>query len=55
MNTQLTFKITSFAAALVMNGLIVLGVGALFNAQPHQQLVVSASASTVVDSSHEVA
>jgi hypothetical protein len=36
MNTQILLKLTIFAAALVMNGLIIAGVNYLFRAPMHQ-------------------
>jgi hypothetical protein len=43
MSTQIATKMTFFAAALVMNGLIALGMGALFDAQTHSSVYASAS------------
>jgi hypothetical protein len=47
MNTQIAIKLTSFAAALVMNSLIALGVGALFNVQAPVQPAGFASTAAV--------
>jgi hypothetical protein len=44
MNTQIASKIVTLTAALVMNGLIMVGVALLFDGQSHQQLGIIASA-----------
>jgi hypothetical protein len=50
MSTQIATKITFFLAALVMNSLIAVGVGALFDTQVPSGTFASTS---VVQSSHE--
>ena len=55
MNTQIASKMTFFAAALIMNGLIVSGVGYLFNAEPHLQSSAAATATMAAHSAGEVA
>jgi hypothetical protein len=50
MSTQMATKVTYFLAALVMNSLLALGVGALFDAQVQAGAFASTS---VVQSSHE--
>jgi hypothetical protein len=55
MNTQIASKMTFFAAALMMNGLIVAGVGYLFNAEPHLQSSAVATWTTSAHPAGEVA
>jgi hypothetical protein len=55
MNTQITSKITALAVALMMNALIMVGVGYLFDGQSHPQASMIALASTAVQSAGEAA
>jgi hypothetical protein len=43
MHTQIASKITAFAVAVLMNGLMVLGVGYMFNEQSHVRTEATAS------------
>ena len=43
MNTQIALKITAFAVAVMMNSLMVLGVGYVFNEQSHVRTEATAS------------
>jgi hypothetical protein len=55
MNTQITSKITSLVAALMMNALIMVGVAHLFDGQLQPQAGMIASAGTAVQSAGEAA
>lgn len=55
MQTQIATKITAFAAALMMNVLIVAGVGCLFNEQPRLNAGVTAPANAAAYVPGEVA
>jgi hypothetical protein len=48
MHTQIPSKITAFAVAIMMNGLMILGVGHVFNEQAHVRAEATASADAVV-------
>lgn len=43
MSTQIASKITAFAVAVMMNSLMILGVGYVFNEQSHQRAEATAS------------
>jgi len=53
MHTQITSKIVTLAAALVMNSVIMVGVAVLFDAQSHQQSGIIASAQAAALATHE--
>jgi hypothetical protein len=44
MHTQIASKITAFAVAVMMNSLLILGVGYVFNEQSHVRAEAIASA-----------
>jgi hypothetical protein len=48
MHTQIVSKITAFAVAIMMNGLMILGVGQVFNEQAHVRAEATASTDAVV-------
>jgi hypothetical protein len=52
MHTQIASKIATLTVALIMNGLILVGVAALFDGQSHQQLGVIASDRAAPQSTH---
>jgi hypothetical protein len=43
MHTQIASKITAFAVAVLMNSLMILGVGYVFNEQSHARTEATAS------------
>jgi hypothetical protein len=47
MHTQIASKITAFAAAVMMNSLLILGVGYVFNEQSQVRAETSASVEAV--------
>jgi Mn2+/Fe2+ NRAMP family transporter len=53
MNTQIASKIVTLTAALVMNGLILVGVALLFDGQSHQQFGSIASAQATAQSTRQ--
>jgi hypothetical protein len=50
MHTQIASKITAFAVAVMMNSLMILGVGYVFNEQSHPR----AAATAVVDAASQL-
>jgi hypothetical protein len=52
MTTQISTKLAALAVALMMNTLIIGGVGYLFNSQLPQHAAVTSLAHTAVSSSH---
>jgi Na+/melibiose symporter-like transporter len=55
MQTQITSKIASFTLAVVLNGLMLAGIGYVFDAEAQPQSSVIASSSHAVQSSGEAA
>jgi hypothetical protein len=55
MTTQISTKLAALAVALMMNTLIIGGVGYLFNSQAQQHAAVTSLAHTTVSTSHEAA
>jgi thiol:disulfide interchange protein len=55
MNTSISTKLTALALALVFNGAIMGGMAYLFNAQLQQPTAVASLASTVANTSNDVA
>jgi hypothetical protein len=55
MTTQISTKLAALAVALMMNTLIIGGVGYLFNSQLHQHTTVTSLAHSTLSTSHEAA
>jgi hypothetical protein len=55
MNTSISTKLTALALALVFNSVIMGGMAYLFNAQLQQPTAVASLASTVANTSNDVA